>query len=343
MFSREDAKNLRESLTAICFQAPISQAPISQAPNSQASHFQAPASRSELLQSYCSFYGLNFGNSQQQVNHSIGYLASGEYTLVCQHFQVPLAQQRGTLFLVHGYFDHAGLYSNLIEHCLGAGFSVVVFDLPGHGLSSGREASIGSFRQYSAALLACLDQAQQQQLHGPWLIIGQSTGAAVIMDALLEDALATRHSFAVYILLAPLLRPRRWAQSKLLLQVTRWFMQSTRRKFARNSHDPEFLNFLRNSDALQSKVLQRDWVLAMIDFQRRFARAPQSDTALQILQGSGDGTVDWEYNLPQILARFPRSKTYMIADAGHHLVNEAQPYRDRVFTLLDEIFNAAVD
>lgn len=322
MFGREDARNLRESLGPI--------------------KYLEPTARSKLLDSYCRFYGLNFGDSQRTISHSIGCVASGEFSIVCQHFQVPLAQQRGTIFLAHGYFDHAGLYSHLIEHCLRAGLSVVIFDLPGHGLSSGVTASIASFRQYSAALLACLELAQQQQVHGPWLLLGQSTGGALIMDALLEDALATRYQFAVYILLAPLLRPQNWHQSKLLFLLTRWFVKSTRRTFANNSHDPEFLNFLRHSDALQSQLLQREWVLAMIDYQQRFARSLQSSQALQIIQGSGDGTVDWQYNLPKILEKFPRSKSYMIADAGHHLVNEARPFRDRVFALLDDIINRAV-
>ena len=323
MFSKEDASRLRESLGAM--------------------QFETPAPRSELLQKYCNFYGLNFGSALQPVTHSIGYLASGEFKIVCQHFQVPLAQQRGTTFLVHGYFDHVGIYSHVIRRCLRRGFSVVIFDLPGHGLSSGVEASIGSFHQYVAALLACLQLAQQQQVHGPWTIIGQSTGGAIIIDALLEEQLATRFNFAAYVLLAPLLRSNSWYRSKLLFQITRWFLQSTRRKFARNSHDPEFLNFLQHNDSLQSRVLQRDWVLAMVDYQGRFARSPLSNQTLHIIHGSGDGTVDWKYNLPQFLAKFPRAKIYMIADAGHHLVNEAQPYRERVFAALDEIIAGATN
>lgn len=323
MFSREDAGRLRESLGPM--------------------DFQEPAPRSEVLQSYCDFYGLNFGSSQHPVSHCIGYLATGEFKVVCQHFRVPLVQQRGTAFVVHGYFDHVGVYSHVIEHCLRSGLSVVTFDLPGHGLSSGVEASIDSFRQYCAALFAVLESAQLQRVHSPWVIMGQSTGGAIVIDALLEAQLAERFDFAAYILLAPLLRPQSYYKSKLLFYATRWFLRSTRRKFAKNSHDPEFLNFLRHNDALQSQLLQRNWVLAMIDYQQRFRMGQQSSEVLHIIQGSGDGTVDWQYNLPQFLAKFPRSKTYMIADAGHHLVNEARPYRDRVFTCLDEIINKAVN
>lgn len=323
MFGPEDARKLRESLGPV--------------------NFKLPTKRTELLDSYCNFYGLNFGSSQTAITHSIGSIASDEFSVVCQHFQVPLEQQRGTAFLAHGYFDHTGIYNHLIEHCLRTGFSVVIFDLPGHGLSSGEVASIASFRQYSATLLACLELARQQQVHGPWLLIGQSTGGALIMDALLHDALATRHQFATYVLLAPLLRPQNWYRSKLLFEASRWFLQSTPRTFADNSHDSEFLKFLRHSDALQSRRLPRDWVMAMIDYQQRFKRSPPSNEALHIIQGSGDGTVDWQYNLPKILKKFPQAKTYMIANAGHQLVNESKLYRDRVFALLDEVINKVVN
>ncbi len=323
MFGPENARKLRESLGPV--------------------NFQIPTKRTGLLDSYCNFYGLDFGSSQQTITHSIGSITSNEFTVVCQHFQVPLAQQRGTAFLCHGYFDHAGIYNHLIEHCLRTGFSVVIFDLPGHGLSSGEVASIDSFRQYSAALMVCLEIARQQLVHSPWLLIGQSTGAAVIIDALLQEALADRHQFAAYALLAPLLRPRNWYRSKLMFEISRWFLQSTPRTFANNSHDAEFLKFLRYSDALQSQRLPRDWVMAMIDYQRRFARSPQHSEALHIIQGSGDGTVDWEYNLPKFLEKFPQAKSHMIANAGHHLVNESKPYRDKVFALLDAVINKAVN
>ena len=323
MFSKEDASRLRESLGPMDFLAPVSPG--------------------KLIQTYRDFYGLNFGSSRLTIVHHMGYLESADFKVVCQYFQVPLAEQRGTVFLVHGYFDHIGLYSHLIGYCLQSGFSVVAFDLPGHGLSSGVEASIVSFQQYCAVLLECAQTAQRQQVHSPWLLVGQSTGGAVIMDALLSNKLAERFSFDAYVLLAPLLRPRDWLKSKALFMMTRWFVQSTRRTFSRNSHDPEFLKFLQQSDSLQSRVLQRDWVLAMIDFQKRFARSPPSQQAVQIIQGSGDGTVDFDYNLPRILAKFSGSKSYMVSDAGHHLVNEAQPYRDRIFSLLTEIFNKAVN
>lgn len=321
MFSHNDAERLRHDL------APM--------------RFDADLPRGDLVDAYCDYYGLNFGSKQRPVHHSLGLLSSGGFEVVCQHFQVALSERRGTVFLLHGYFDHTGIYQHLIRHCLDAGLAVVIFDMPGHGLSSGTPASIQSFAQYRAAFLDCLALARSQQVAQPWVTMGQSTGGAIIMDSLQEASLATRFPCAAYLLLAPLLRPAHWTRSKLLFWLTRPFVSSSPRTFARNSHDEEFLDFLKRSDDLQSRRLEGDWVQAMIDYQRRFEDFPPAPSALHIIQGTGDGTVDWRYNLTKISEKFPASKTYLVAEAGHHLVNESVPYRTRVFTLIDEILVAA--
>ncbi len=325
MFSRSDADRLRASLPPIDFNPVAISNGIDRG----------------LLQAYCNHYGLSFAK-ELSVSHTLGKLDSGEFQIVCHYYSIPLANQTGTVFLLHGYFDHAGIFGHLIEHCLRQGLAVVIFDLPGHGLSSGVPASINSFQQYADAFFAVLQEAERQQLNQPWHVIAQSTGGAVIIDSLLTRQLADRFSFEHLILLAPLLRPWAWTKGKLLFAFTRWFIRASRRTFAVNSHDEEFLSFLKNSDELQSKNLPRDWVQALIAYEKRFDRAGQSKQVLRIIQGTGDSTVDWQYNLPQLLAKFPASQTYMISDARHHLVNESKDFRQKIFSAIDQIIAKSI-
>jgi len=324
MFSRDNAEQIRDSLPLNFFNL-----------NSN------KEGKTPLFQSYLQYYGLNFTGDDGGSKHCAGIVSSGEFKIVCHYFVVPLERQKGTAFLLHGYFDHTGLYGHMIRHCLQLGYTVVIFDLPGHGLSSGPIAEIDSFRQYSGAFLRVLRQAKGFKVNQPWIVIGQSTGAAIIMDALQDTNFVDQFPVQCYILLGPFLRPKRWITSKLLFMLTRWFIRSARRKFAKNSHDEEFLNFLRTRDALQSKELPRSWVLAMIEYQRRFARAKKCDEALHIIQGTGDETVDWRYNLPHIQEKFPKSKIYMIPDARHQSVNESPEFRDQIFSSIDQIIEGA--
>ncbi len=332
MFRKADADRLRQNLGSIEFLR-----------GNAESTFELDADAERDYRAYTHYYGLNFAELDSglvRVRSSIGIFGSGPYDLVCQHFVPPDYPPRKTAFVLHGYFDHAGLYRHLIRHLLQSGIAVVIFDLPGHGLSSGATASINSFREYSAAFVNCLTLAQEQTVPAPWFVIGQSTGGAIIMDALLEQRLQGSFSLQHTILLGPLVRPRHWSRSKMLFSVSKLFVASTPRKFSKNSHDEEFLRFLESEDELQSRILPRDWVQAMIDYINRFDAAPSQQRSLQIIQGRGDGTVEWEKNVPAILEKFSGSQVHWIEEAGHHLVNESTPYRDQVFAIIDRVLES---
>lgn len=331
MFSKADADHLRQNLTGIEFLS-----------GSDAAAPKLGPGAAKRYAAYIEYYGLDFGRRDAAlagVRATIGTFNSGPFDLVCQHFVPAENPPQKTAFLLHGYFDHAGLYRHLIGHLLHRGIAVVIFDLPGHGLSSGATATIDSFQEYSDALVVCLKLARAQQLSTPWVALGQSTGGAVIIEALLAQSLQPDYPFQHTILLAPLLRPRHWSRSRILFSLSKLFVTSTPRKFSRNSHDEEFLQFLESEDELQSRILPRDWVQAMIAYINRFEKAPIQELALQIIQGEGDGTVEWERNVPAIVAKFPGSEVHRIEEAGHHLVNESRPYRDQLFAHIDRILD----
>ena len=268
----------------------------------------------------------------EHVGLYVGYLEAGRFRLWTQVWspRAPI----GTAFVVHGYFDHLGLYGHLLACLLARGWQVVLWDLPGHGLSSGRRASIDDFSDYGS----CLHQLQQH-LHTeglaprPWLGIGQSTGAAILAtDALTRGDDGAWSGLA---LLAPLVRPWGWNQSNWLHRLVGPFVDSIPRKFRANSTDADFANFLREGDPLQADRLAMDWVSAMRRWMPQLLALPPSPVPTLILQGEQDLTVDWEWNLDVLARKFPAAEIHRHPEARHHLVNEAEPIRRELFTLLD--------
>lgn len=300
-----------------------------------------PSPAAELFSAYFSFYGFPALESFQHSSHYAGKLSVGNELVVVQHFKPTAAASAGTVFLIHGYLDHVGLYKHIIDFCLQRSFSVVIFDQIGHGLSTGEPASIDSFDSYVKTLSQVLQQAIKAGLPRPWNIVGQSTGGAVIIDSLLKNQPEITTQMASYILLAPLLRPFAWKKSRVLFAISQPFLASTKRAFSENSHDEEFLAFLKHSDPLQSKRLKRDWIVAMINYQRAFAAAAPSQAMLKIIQGTDDTTVDWQYNTAQMKAKFPNAEVCLVEQARHHLVNESPSYRDQVFAHLERFLVAA--
>ncbi len=288
---------------------------------------------SDAERDYFRHYGINFEEHYEHITHHFGHFASGRFDIVAHFFDNKNAL--GTCFIVHGYYDHSGLYGHLIDYCLKRNLSVVIFDLPGHGLSTGDAVSISSFAEYQLALndvLSVFSAAAPQ----PWHAVGQSTGAAILMDFLLSGNTAM---FSKTVLLAPLVRPEKWMISVASYNVAKWFLKRVRRHFSSNSHDQQFLDFLRNNDPLQARHLPLQWVGALKKWIDYFIHLPSADCAPLIVQGKRDTTVDWRYNIPVVQGKFPRAKAFYLKEGQHHLVNESQEIRAPMFSAMDVYFD----
>lgn len=281
---------------------------------------------------YQHFYGLDLHLRHPGLQSRLGTFEAGGYQIAAQYWRPLLA--RGTVVLLHGYYDHMGLYRHVIDWALGMGFAVLACDLPGHGLSGGAAASIGDFAEYQVVLGALLNQAQALDLPQPWHLCGQSTGGAILLDYLLTGA--PRPELGRTILLAPLVRPRAWAWSKFSYQLLRPFVDSIPRRFSENSNDAEFLAFLRDQDPLQPKTLPTAWVGALARWIPRIEAAGHGAQSLLVVQGDADETVDWRYNLKVLEEKFEKIECLLLTGARHHLANESETLRRRYFDFLSE-------
>lgn len=289
------------------------------------------STQARAVKSYFDRYGLTpLWREAQQVY--AGFIESGCFSLWCQVWSPP--EPVGTAFVVHGYFDHMGLYRHLLKRLLACGWRVVLWDLPGHGLSSGARATIESFDDYRHCLHVVQAALTAQALvPGPWVGVGQSTGASILAtDALHRQDAAP---WAGLVLLAPLVRPRGWRQASALHRLASPFVRSVRRSYQPNSTDAAFVAFLRYQDPLQSEQLSLVWVGAMRRWMAQLLAQPPSMLPVLMIQGEQDHTVDWVYNLGVLAAKFPRAEVYHHPLARHHLVNEAEPIREALFATLE--------
>mgnify|MGYP002477902824 CR=1 FL=1 len=78
---------------------------------------------------FCHYYGLDAFTGQEGLQHSVGTVPSGPFQLAVHFWQNSAA--RGTLLLLHGYFDHCGLYGKTIKYGLSRGYKVIIIQLPG--------------------------------------------------------------------------------------------------------------------------------------------------------------------------------------------------------------------
>ena len=215
------------------------------------------------------------------------------------------------------------------------GFNVFTYDLPGHGLSSGDRAGIDSFDQYDRIYCDGLALIQKY-LPGPIVAIGQSTGAAIIINYLLTRGL-TRYTspFKSVYLLAPLIRPVDWKVSVLFYYASRYFIKQMKRTFANNSNDSDFLVFLKNHDPLQPLFLKVSWVGALHRWIQMIENSAPVDLDIHVVQGTCDGTVDYKHNIKVLKEKFKSMDVSYIKDGRHQLVNEELSKLKQIFSKIE--------
>lgn len=276
---------------------------------------------------YLDFYGLVPQQKYPDVDCEMSVFQAAGERLVAQTFKFRALEKKepaGRAIIVHGYYDHVGLYRHLIHDCLDKNLEVFVFDLPGHGLSSGPRASIDSFDRYQEALDAFLEIYCAGENNNSRLF-GQSMGGAIVMEHLLRRVRPDENPYKQVVLFAPLVRPAMWPLNKLVFALLKHFIKAQKRSFVRNSHDAKFLEFVIK-DPLQAHALPIQWVQAMVEWMECFEALPDSQLKLCVIQGKSDGTVDWKYNMAVIEQKFDPDILY-IEKARHHLVNESPDIR----------------
>ncbi len=232
-------------------------------------HRDLPAADDHL--GYRAHYRLADSRTRPEVTVALGALAAGGYQLAVQGWWP--REPRGSLLMLHGYYDHMGLYGHVVDWALSRQLAVLACDLPGHGLSSGARASINDFAEYQTALTALIAEARRLDLPRPWHLLGQSTGGAILLDYLLRGEPAPE--LGETILLAPLVRPHAWRQSLWTYRLVKPFVRALPRRFSVNSGDPAFLDFLQQ-DGLQPRELPALWVGALARWIPQLEGAPAS-------------------------------------------------------------------
>lgn len=289
-------------------------------------------------QDYVDFYHLSPSHDTsetalQPVSISAGWLetnAPGQPRLWAQ--SVIPTRPCGSLFHLHGLYDHGGLYPRLQRWALAQGLSYHALDLPGHGLSGGPRIAVSDFSDYQNALNRWLAQADHLKLPRPWLLSGFSTGAAIALDHMLQGP----SPFDQVALLAPLVRPIGWQASRRWLKLLGPFMRKIPRGFRDNTHDHDFLSFVREQDPLQTRHLPLAWPKALA---RWIDRIEQHEPVCQqplILQGDDDTTVDWQYNLSVLQCLLPRATVKILPHVRHHLLNEDDAHAEAVYGALTQ-------
>ncbi|WP_209124860.1 alpha/beta hydrolase [Alkalihalobacillus sp. BA299] len=289
--------------------------------------FKNPFAMTEEVYQYLKYYKLPHKN----INYRMGDLPVDHYKIKVQMFSSMQHTNGEVVLLLHGYLDHAGVLSATIRLLTDEGYTVITFDWPGHGLSSGERANISNFSEYQR-VYESLIQEVRRQFSSPIHVIAHSTGAAVVINNLLTRDQQYFHSI---ILVAPLIRSNLWAATKFGYYFMKPIVKKIKRVIRENSSDQQFIQFIKQ-DPCQPTNVPLNWLKALIDWNDQIHAVKGNEQRVFVLQGIDDETVDWKYNCRFIAKYLLNSKICLFDGGKHHLLNEKQEIRVNVYKLLLE-------
>lgn len=296
-----------------------------------------------LLDRYLKYYRLPATSVvNDNVLWDIGKLSVDNFDIVVQSYQLKNTNSdfsKGIVFFIHGYLDHVGLYGDYFQFLIDNRYIVVAVDLPGHGLSTGKLGDIVDFGQYVNCIEDVVDIMQQRYADSKvsFYISGFSAGAAWTIEYLLRN----RHKsiFSKVILLAPLLKVPFWRFKKTASYLSD-FIKFVTRQPKKISHDYKFLNFIKYNDPLQARLVPLRWVKALHNWGERLPKYKALDIPMMIVQGTGDRTIDWKFNIPSLSKIFPNHSVHYIYGGYHNLCNESDGYRIKVFKFITSFLDS---
>ncbi|UOR13169.1 alpha/beta hydrolase [Halobacillus amylolyticus] len=209
-------------------------------------NFHKPVKKTPDIKAYLNYYGFDL----QNVDLHFGKIEIDGKEIFVQLFKTIKSQ--GTVFLLHGYLEHVGYLNHIIQFLNKHQYSVISYDLQGHGLSNGKTASVEHFSEYVLTMEKLMRKAKEE-MPGPFYVIGHSTGAAIVINFVLKH----KHDhFDKIILVAPLIRSNHWYLTKLSFYLTRIFpfIEGIKRRFRENSSNHKYLKFTRK-DPLQPEAI----------------------------------------------------------------------------------------
>ncbi|NPV76993.1 MAG: alpha/beta hydrolase [Anaerolineae bacterium] len=91
------------------------------------------------------------------------------------------ANAKSVVILVHGLGEHSGRYRHVAEFLNQNQFSVVAFDLPGHGKSGGKRGHIPSYETAMEIISHFVEEARTKFTGLPVFLYGHSMGGSLVL------------------------------------------------------------------------------------------------------------------------------------------------------------------
>jgi len=110
---------------------------------------------------------------------------------------------RAAMVIIHGFGEHSGRYTRLMEHFATQGICTLAIDLEGHG-RTGKQGVVRSYDIFHADVTISLNETRKKWPDLPLFLFGHSMGGGIILNHGLNKAPDVKG----YLASAPLISPK---------------------------------------------------------------------------------------------------------------------------------------
>lgn len=215
----------------------------------------------------------------------------GKLQLIFQKWQ-PATETRAVFAIVHGFGEHSGRYTNVVNYLVPLGFTVYSFDHRGHGHSPGKRGHIMSWNEFREDVKHFIDMIHREKADKPLFLYGHSMGGLIVLDYVLHYPEGLRGVIASGPALAQTgVSPFLLMLSRILSKIWPSFSIDTKLDAGAISRDPKVIKAYKGDPLVHAMASARFGTELTATMGWTHAHAFELKIPLLILHGEADRLV----------------------------------------------------
>lgn len=267
---------------------------------------------------------------------------------------------KGSILIFPGRTEYVEKYGRTISELTKRGYSVLVIDWRGQGLSDRLTADpqmghVVRFSDYQNDVAAMRKAAEVLELPKPWFLLGHSLGACIGLRALSRGVgvSACALTAPMWGIQLPAIKravawPLSWGAQALGLGVryapgtdsSSYVLANAFDVNRLTSDDDMYRYFIAQAQSLTTHQIggpSLSWLYQTLRETRALSRLPSPDIPCLAFCGRRDAVIDLQ-RVEDRMERWPSGTLSMIDDGKHDLLSEMPTIRDDVIARIDSFF-----
>lgn len=217
------------------------------------------------------------------------FRGAGGIELYEQRWLPDAGEARAVVAIVHGFGEHSGRYTNMVDRLVPAGYAVYAFDLRGHGRSPGQRGHVDRWTEYREDVGAFVCHVSEREPGRPLFLLGHSMGGLIVLEYAEQHPEGLRGVIASGPLLAqPGISPVKLALGRVISRVYPRFSLDTGLDVTAISRDPAVVEAYRKDPLVHGRGTARLSTEIAAAQARTLAGAPTWTLPLLIIHGAAD-------------------------------------------------------